>query len=220
MAQDFAKKRVAADAAHRRPQRAATRLVEESPPTQHWNWFFSGLFCGFLTVGIGYLGLVRLDTGSSAQTAESESRGETASSNRPVFDFGFYGELENAEITVAAPPRPSAQTAATAPAGNTRPASTTAAATATATASPPAAVATARYLLQAGSFQDRQEAENRRAKIILLNLGARIDQGVVSGRTWYRVQVGPFNGRSEAESARDLLSENNIDSIPLLLRED
>jgi len=214
MAQDFAKKRVAADAANRRPQRAATRLVEESPPTQHWNWFFSGLFCGFLVVGIGYLGLVRLDTGAGGQTAESESRGEAATSTRPVFDFGFYGELENAEITVSTPPRAAepAATAATTATGSPRPATEAAAVT-------PAVVA-ARYLLQAGSFQDRQEAENRRAKIILLNLGARIDQGVDSGRTWYRVQVGPFNGRAEAEKARDLLSENNIDSIPLLLRED
>jgi hypothetical protein len=30
--------------------------------------------------------------------------------------------------------------------------------------------------------------------------------------------VGPFNGRNLADVARDALSENNIDSIPLLLR--
>ena len=75
-----------------------------------------------------------------------------------------------------------------------------------------------RYLLQAGSFQDREDAENRRVKILLLNMDASVVPGVVSGRTWYRVQVGPFNGRNLADAARDALSENNIDSIPLQLR--
>jgi cell division protein FtsN len=74
------------------------------------------------------------------------------------------------------------------------------------------------YLLQAGSFQDRQDAESRRARIILLNLNANVVPGVVAGRTWQRVQVGPFNGRQNAEAARALLSENNIDSIPLIVR--
>lgn len=93
-----------------------------------------------------------------------------------------------------------------------------------ATTTPAATVAsnaagdTRQYLLQAGSFQDRQDAENRRAKIILLNLNANVVPGVVAGRTWQRVQVGPFNGRQAAEAARALLSENNIDSIPLLVR--
>ncbi len=74
------------------------------------------------------------------------------------------------------------------------------------------------YLLQAGSFQDRQEAEERRAKITLMNMGTEIVPGVVAGRTWYRVQVGPFAGRDSAEDARKELSANNIDSIPLLMR--
>ena len=79
----------------------------------------------------------------------------------------------------------------------------------------PAAV---NFLLQAGSFQDKLEADERRAKITLLNMSAEIVPGVVAGRTWYRVQVGPFNGRNAAEDARKHLSASNIDSIPLLMR--
>jgi cell division protein FtsN len=74
------------------------------------------------------------------------------------------------------------------------------------------------FLLQAGSFQDKLEADERRAKITLLNMSAEIVPGVVAGRTWYRVQVGPFNGRNAAEDARKHLSASNIDSIPLLMR--
>lgn len=205
MAQDFAKKRVAAEAG-RRPVRAATRLAEDGPTT-HWNWFFSGLFCGFLVIGIGYLGLIRLDTSADNLAADAGDAGATAQGNRPVFDFGFYGELENAEIAVSTP------------AASESPAASAGTVDGRDEAPPPApAAAVARYL-QAGSFQDRQDAENRRAKIILLNMNASVVPGVVSGRTWHRVQVGPFNGRAAADDARDVLSENNIDSIPLLVRE-
>jgi cell division protein FtsN len=51
-----------------------------------------------------------------------------------------------------------------------------------------------------------------------MNMSAEIVPGVVAGRTWYRVQVGPFAGRDNAEAARKKLSASNIDSIPLLMR--
>jgi cell division protein FtsN len=121
-------------------------------------------------------------------------------------------------------------TASTTPAtaATVTPASTTGAATTAATGTAPSsAVATKsatastdmrQYLLQAGSFQNRQEAENRRARIVLLNLSANVVPGVVAGRTWQRVQVGPFNGRQSADDARAVLSANNIESIPLIVR--
>jgi cell division protein FtsN len=111
----------------------------------------------------------------------------------------------NTPPTAARPPAP----ATTAP---------TATPPAAAVASAPASADARQYLLQAGSFQDRQDAESRRAKIILLNLNANVVPGVVAGRTWQRVQVGPFSGRQSAEEARALLSANNIDSIPLIVR--
>jgi hypothetical protein len=116
----------------------------------------------------------------------------------------------NAAANLATPP------AATPPL-TSAPAATAAPAAATPAAAPASADAR-QYLLQAGSFQDRQDAESRRAKIILLNLNANVVPGVVAGRTWQRVQVGPFNGRQSAEQARALLSENNIESIPLIVR--
>ena len=50
-------------------------------------------------------------------------------------------------------------------------------------------------------------------------MNATIAPGVVSGRTWHRVQVGPFNGRAAVDAARDLLTENNIESYLLLMRD-
>ena len=69
------------------------------------------------------------------------------------------------------------------------------------------------YLLQAGSFQNADDAERQRARIILLNMSASVAEGIVGGRTHYRVQVGPFAGRQSAEAARNLLSGNDIESI-------
>lgn len=74
------------------------------------------------------------------------------------------------------------------------------------------------YLLQAGSFQSNSDAESHRARIILLNMDARVVPGTVSGQTWYRVQVGPFAGRQSAEAARDNLAANAIESIPLRMK--
>lgn len=211
MSHDFAKQRQA-PATRPRPQRAATR-TSEIQSQGHWGWFLSGIFCGFLIVGIGYLGLIKLDT---VVTETAQSSAATAPPGiRPTIDYGFYEELANAEVRVPAPVVPGDTTT-----GEVQrpidPATDTA--TATTAVVTPTVEDQVRYLLQAGSFQDRQDAENRRVKVLLLNMEANVVPGVVSGRTWYRVQVGPFAGRDMAEAARDALSENNIDSIPLLLR--
>lgn len=209
MAHDFAKHRQATAVNRRGSQRAATRTATEGNKQAHWNWFISGILCGFLVVGIGYLGVIKLDT---AITEASQPASQvTDTPNRPTFDFGFYEELTNAQIDV--------NDAATETSTNTTSGAVQATTTSSNQTSAVPVQDLTKYLLQAGSFQDRQDAENRRAKIILLNMNAGIVPGVVSGRTWHRVQVGPFEGRNSTDAARDLLSENNIDSIPLLLRE-
>jgi len=69
------------------------------------------------------------------------------------------------------------------------------------------------YLLQAGSFLDPNDAEALRARLILMNLDTRIQPHPLSGRTWYRVQSGPFLGRNAVEGAENIMIENNIDPI-------
>jgi len=213
MSHDFAKQRQA-PGQRPRPQRAATR-TRETPNQGHWGWFLSGIFCGFLIVGIGYLGLIKLDTAVTETAQSAGASGEPIT--RPTFNFGFYDELAKAEVKVPPPvipgePVAEGTTAVPDTANTDQPANSET------TAVVAQVQENVRYLLQAGSFQDREDAENRRVKILLLNMEANVVPGVVSGRTWYRVQVGPFNGRNLADVARDALSENNIDSIPLLLR--
>ncbi|HWK55487.1 MAG TPA: SPOR domain-containing protein [Hyphomicrobiales bacterium] len=201
MAQDYASYRDKPLQRQGRP-RAATRTPP--PASSHWNWYVAGVLSALFVVFIGYIGIANL--GQDSTTEASAQPVVITEENIPT--FSFYSELANASVDVGpAPALPATPDITPGTATTTTPATTT--------ASTEAQIA---YLLQAGSFQDRQDAENRRAKIILLNMNATIEPGVVSGRTWQRVQVGPFQGRQSAEEARALLSENNIDSIPLIMR--
>lgn len=70
------------------------------------------------------------------------------------------------------------------------------------------------YALQAGSFKDKDDAEQMRVEIILLDLEASIEsRKSESGTTWHRVIVGPFTSRSKLSRARSILINNNIKSI-------
>ena len=74
----------------------------------------------------------------------------------------------------------------------------------------------AQYLLQAGSFKNVQDAENRKVQLLLLNLPA-VNERVTSknGDIWHRVLVGPFVNTSKIASARAKLAQNEIDSLLL-----
>lgn len=225
MAQDYAKQRTP-DAQRRRPVRAATR-TGAIQATTHWSWFFSGLMAGVIVSIAGYLGVLKLeaDAAENAQIAQNSENPEEP----PTFIYGFYDDLANAVVSVDTPPVAGAPVAAAAaqaapvaaPSDSGEPATAgaaTAADTTVATVPTASETSGSYYLLQAGSFQNRQDAENQRARIMLLNINANVVPGVVSGRTFHRVQVGPFADRRGTEEAREALSVNNIDSILLQIR--
>lgn len=71
------------------------------------------------------------------------------------------------------------------------------------------------YIVQAGSFRNQQDAERLRAEIAFQGLRAHVqtvEQG--NGSVWYRVNAGPFNSRSNMNSAVDKLV--SIDIQPLV----
>lgn len=69
--------------------------------------------------------------------------------------------------------------------------------------------------LQVGSFRVAQEADRRRAQIILLGLEAKVESVQANGDTWYRVQAGPFTSREKLSKARNQLSAEGIESLLL-----
>ena len=197
MAHDFAKhKQPSAKAKRRMPAVSRTQPA----PSSHWGWYFSGFLSGIVTVAIAWFGLVRLD---ELRTTPGETVAGNVEITTPDIAFDFYSALANSEVTVTESPVTSEPPA-------------TPAAPATVPVDTPQAQRDSQvYLVQAGSFLARQDAENLRANLILLNLNSSISQGVVNGRTVYRVQAGPYTGRASAEETRELLSNNGIDSMLL-----
>ena len=70
-----------------------------------------------------------------------------------------------------------------------------------------------RWILQAGSFQDPNDADEQRASLILLGLDVQTQSVKVSGDTWYRVIVGPFDSELERNRAQDKLAQAEIPSM-------
>lgn len=67
------------------------------------------------------------------------------------------------------------------------------------------------YILQAGSFRTREDAERQRAQVGFQGLRAQIKEVSVDGNsTWYRVMVGPYGSRSDMNKAVDRLVSINI----------
>ena len=71
------------------------------------------------------------------------------------------------------------------------------------------------YLLQAGSFRSKTDAERMRAQLILLGLpNVHTDTSKSSdGSLWYRVRLGPFDNRSRLSKAYDKLVQQNIQPL-------
>lgn len=77
-----------------------------------------------------------------------------------------------------------------------------------------AASSSARYLIQAGSFIERADAERRRANLALIGFEASIREVKVEGKGLrYRVQIGPPMDYQQAEKTMRRLADNDIDSF-------
>lgn len=69
------------------------------------------------------------------------------------------------------------------------------------------------YTLQAGSFRTNEDAESRRAQILLLALDARVETVEINGERWHRVHVGPFLTHNTLSEARAKLIAEGIDTL-------
>jgi cell division protein FtsN len=94
------------------------------------------------------------------------------------------------------------------------------AAPATAAASAPAAARAASkpgaaaliYFAQAGAFTRSEDAEAQRAKLALLGMDGKVSEREQAGRTVYRVRVGPFDARAQADAAIEKLQAAGVES--------
>ncbi|MBT0587712.1 SPOR domain-containing protein [Alteromonas oceanisediminis] len=71
-------------------------------------------------------------------------------------------------------------------------------------------VSTKRYLLQCGSFRQEARAEEMRAQIAFVGLEAAVRPSDGSNGRWYRVVLGPFDSKRDAERGRHTIRDTGI----------
>lgn len=64
--------------------------------------------------------------------------------------------------------------------------------------------------MQAGAFKSPEDAEAQRAKLAMMGMSADVSEREQSGRTVFRVRVGPFNDKAMAESTREQLEVQGV----------
>ena len=77
------------------------------------------------------------------------------------------------------------------------------------------------YILQVGSFEQHDAADELKAKLALLGIQAEIQRVVINGRDIrHRVRVGPYKDLEKLQETRDRLLANNLDYMLLKLKLD
>jgi cell division protein FtsN len=80
------------------------------------------------------------------------------------------------------------------------------------TATPAASTDPFNYFVQAGAFRTPEDAEQQRAKLVLMGLQPRVSEREQSGRMVYRVRLGPFDKKDDADKAKAKLDSSGIEA--------
>lgn len=83
-----------------------------------------------------------------------------------------------------------------------------------------AAASQERYFLQAGAFQNAQDADNLKARLALMGLEAAIQTADLGAKgIWHRVRLGPFDDADALGRVRSQLAGNGIDAASIKVRD-
>ena len=173
-------------AARKHKPTKSTRARAAGPVHSPRRWFFAGLCCGVFLSALVWLATQQPELMNTVATIGEPVSGEDTT-RHPTFDF--YTLLPEQRVEVDVEPTPEEQRSQSTPIDQ--------------------------YLLQAGSFQLAEDADRRRAELILLGLEARVQEAQGSNGRWFRVYIGPFESRSRLEKARGLTAQQGIDTLLL-----
>jgi len=190
--QDFAKRKTSTGGKKTAPAKTqARRHPQESEPRgRGLRLYFSGLLTGVFLSFIGYLSTLPQSTDGLEEPAAAPA----PEVPKPRFDF--YTTLPAQKIAVEEKPE------AVEPAA--------------VVAKPPPATASAElYFLQVGSFRQQEDAERRRAELLLLGLDPKVEGTNTDKGRWFRLYIGPFESHDAVSRARGLLANQNIESVLL-----
>jgi len=68
------------------------------------------------------------------------------------------------------------------------------------------------YFVQAGAFRSADDAEAQRAKLSLMGVDARVTEREQSGRQVFRVRVGPFERKEDADRSKEKLDAGGLET--------
>ncbi|MGC2047512.1 MAG: SPOR domain-containing protein [Gallionella sp.] len=72
------------------------------------------------------------------------------------------------------------------------------------------------HLLQAGSFQNVDDAEKLKARLALLGVEANVQSANIPEKgVWYRVRLGPYKTAEDENRTRNFLKQNGVESTPI-----
>lgn len=174
-------------------------------------------------------------TRSAAQDSTEAQKNKDWDPNSPLYGKGAArrdsGAVANPAAGVAAAPASVPVPAPTAPGSPAAPAvagpapaassdplgdlakARSAAAPSAAPAAPAAAaVDPFDYFVQAGAFRTQSDADAQRAKLAMLGWEARVNEREQNGRTVFRVRIGPFVKRIDAEQLKEKLDGAGVES--------
>ena len=163
-------------------------------------WLFAGLLIGlglaYYLWSKGYIpqpGVEKISSEAAAQSGPADGEEVAPASNEPQKSrYDFFTVLPEMEVVV-----PEQELAR-----KSQPAETTT-----------VKADTGSYVLQVGSFRENSDAEQMKARLALLGITARIQAVTVNGATWHRVRVGPVSGARQADTMRNQLANNGIESL-------
>lgn len=153
-------------------------------PGSTWRWYGAGVATGVFLSLLLYLGTL-----PAGPTSGTGTEAAAAEKTPPKPRFDFYTMLPEQQITVDVEP---AQVATP----RTEP-----------------VVQGETFLLQAGSFRQPEDAERRRAELLLLGLDPRVEEASGEHGRFFRVFLGPFQTHAEMSRARGLTTAQNIDTL-------
>ncbi len=175
-------------------------------PVPGWVWMLSGLMIGLLIAFLVYLSQQPGMSDSFSKVAEKAKPVKTAakktkpkSGTKAVDDgalrYEFYTVLPESEIVI--PEQEMVQREKSRPGAQQKKHA---------------------YILQAGSFRKKQEAETLKARLALIGIESSVDRVQVHGDTWHRIRIGPFVSIREINSTRNRLRSNDINAILIRAR--
>lgn len=192
----------------------ATRNQKKSFPG--YVWLLSGLAIGLFVAFIVYLdkqpennrdfgSAVQQELNKLKQQAKKKNTSKTApAETEKEQKFNFYTILPELEVLI-----PESETRPPDVASENRHKS----------ASSKRSESNKSYVLQAGSFQNLNDAEKLKANLAFLGIAASIQHVTVNNQAWHRVRTGPYKSKQQLYQNKKILKQNDIPAISMEIKQ-